>query len=61
VGELQELALYRPAPNPFTGMTRIAYSLDGAGASVDIGVYDIAGRAVRKLRGRPHEGPTACP
>jgi len=41
--------LYRPAPNPFAGSTRIAYVIAGAGERVEIGVFDLAGRRVRSL------------
>jgi hypothetical protein len=46
----QLTTLYRPTPNPFTGVTRFAYAVDGAnGAQVDIAIYDVAGRQVKKL------------
>jgi hypothetical protein len=41
--------LYRPYPNPFAGATEFAYQVDGSDAPVDITVYDVAGRQVRKL------------
>ncbi|MEO6596854.1 MAG: FlgD immunoglobulin-like domain containing protein, partial [Planctomycetota bacterium] len=42
--------LYRPFPNPFTGSTAFAYSVEATdGATVDIAVYDVAGRQIRKL------------
>jgi hypothetical protein len=42
--------LYRPFPNPFTGSTAFAYSVDAIdGAAVDITVYDVAGRQIRKI------------
>jgi len=42
--------LYRPSPNPFSGSTSFAYSIDATdGAAVDITVYDVAGRQIRKI------------
>ena len=41
--------LYRPYPNPFTGATAFAYKVDASDAAVDITVYDVAGRQIRKL------------
>ncbi len=41
--------LYRPFPNPFTGATAFAYKVDASDAAVDITVYDVAGRQIRKL------------
>ncbi len=41
--------LYRPIPNPFTGTTAFAYKVDATDATVDITVYDVAGRQIRKL------------
>ena len=43
------VALGRPMPNPFTGTMRYAYSIQGLPASVDIAVFDVAGRRVRIL------------
>jgi len=42
-------ALYRPAPNPFTGDMRMAYAVGAAGERVRISIYDLAGRLVRTL------------
>jgi len=42
------LELYRPSPNPFTRTTRFAYAVP-ATASVDVGIFDVAGRRVRGL------------
>ena len=44
-----EIAHYRPSPNPFTDGMRMAYSVGGAGEQVRISVYDLAGRQVRTL------------
>ncbi|MGH7730094.1 MAG: FlgD immunoglobulin-like domain containing protein, partial [Candidatus Eiseniibacteriota bacterium] len=44
-----EIALYRPSPNPFSDGTRMAYSVGAAGEPVRIAVYDLAGRLVRTL------------
>ena len=41
--------LYRPYPNPFTGATAFAYKVDASDATVDITVYDVSGRQIRKL------------
>ncbi|MHC4092553.1 MAG: DUF7507 domain-containing protein, partial [Planctomycetota bacterium] len=44
------LELYSPTPNPFNSTTRIAYAVGGAnGERVDIGIYNVSGRLVRKL------------
>jgi hypothetical protein len=43
------LELYRPAPNPFNNTTSIAYAVGGTGDRVEIGIYNVAGRLVRKL------------
>ena len=43
------LQLYQPSPNPFQSTTRIAYSVAGNGERVEIGIYNVAGRLVRKL------------
>jgi hypothetical protein len=44
------LMLGVPQPNPFTGSTSFAYSVEGETSSdVHIGVYDVAGRLVRIL------------
>ena len=44
------LELYRPTPNPFTATTTIAYAVNAsAGADVQVGIYDVAGRLVRRL------------
>ena len=40
---------YRPVPNPFTNVTRIAYAVARPDEMVDIRVYDLAGRLVRVL------------
>jgi hypothetical protein len=46
--------LYRPMPNPFSNMTSFAYSVSGEGsAGVDITVFDVAGRQIRKLVSGP--------
>jgi flagellar hook assembly protein FlgD len=41
--------LYRPFPNPFSGATSFAYSVAGEGSAVDITVFDVAGRQIRKI------------
>jgi flagellar hook capping protein FlgD len=43
------VTLGRPMPNPFTGTMRYTYSIQGPPASVDIAVFDVAGRRVRIL------------
>src|SRR5439155_602745 len=43
------IELYRPMPNPFSTLTRMAYAVAEGGEVVDLGVYDVAGRLVRKL------------
>ncbi|MDM7916933.1 MAG: FlgD immunoglobulin-like domain containing protein, partial [Candidatus Eisenbacteria bacterium] len=44
------LELYRPVPNPFTGITRMAFAVPGPGAErVDIAIFDASGRQVRNL------------
>ena len=44
----EEVALYRPHPNPFRESTRLVYSVPDGG-HVRIGVYNAAGRRVRQL------------
>jgi flavin-binding protein dodecin len=45
-----QLQLYRPSPNPFAHTTTIAYEVAGQAAErVEIGIYNVAGRLVRKL------------
>jgi len=42
--------LYRAFPNPFATTTQFAYEVEAeAGADVEITVYNVAGREVRKL------------
>jgi len=42
--------LYRAVPNPFSASTSFAYEVtNGDGANVEITVYNVAGRQVRKL------------
>ena len=43
--------LYHAAPNPFSSSTQFAYEVTGDQASVDITVFNVAGRQVRKLVG----------
>ena len=44
--------LYRPMPNPFSGTTAFSYLVSGPDAAgVEITVYDVAGRQIRKLVG----------
>jgi hypothetical protein len=46
----QLVQLYRPSPNPFSGVTHFAYAVNGEReSSVEIAVYNVAGRAVKKL------------
>ena len=45
-----QLQLYRPTPNPFANATTIAFEVAGQAAErVEIGIYNVAGRLVRKL------------
>lgn len=39
----------RPYPNPFSGTTNFAYKVAEAGSSVEVGVYNVAGRLVKTL------------
>ena len=41
--------LYRAVPNPFSGATSFAYEVSGQAAQVDIAIYDVAGKLVRKV------------
>lgn len=43
------LALKPASPNPFAGSTAIAYTVPTGGGFVEIAIYDVAGREVRKL------------
>jgi hypothetical protein len=47
--ETYALALKPASPNPFTGSTAIAYTVPTGGGLVEISVYDVTGREVRKL------------
>ena len=47
VGETVEL--YRAWPNPFSQSTRFAYLVAGEGETVEIGVFDAAGRRITSL------------
>lgn len=49
VDEAYQFALKPASPNPFTGSTAIAYTVPTGGGAVDITIYDVAGREVRKL------------
>ncbi len=44
-----DFALKPASPNPFTGSTAIAYTVPTGGGAVDITIYDVAGREVRRL------------
>ncbi|MBM3307211.1 MAG: T9SS type A sorting domain-containing protein [Candidatus Eisenbacteria bacterium] len=44
-----DLALKAASPNPFSASTAIAYTVPTGGGLVDITIYDVAGREVRKL------------
>ncbi|MBD3347685.1 MAG: T9SS type A sorting domain-containing protein [Candidatus Eisenbacteria bacterium] len=46
---VHELALKPASPNPFTGATSIAYTVPAGGGLVDVTIYDVKGREVRKL------------
>jgi hypothetical protein len=46
-----ELALRPASPNPFNSSTSIAYTVPTGGGQVDIAIYDVAGREVRRLVG----------
>jgi hypothetical protein len=46
------LALKPASPNPFASSTAIAYTVPTGGGLVEIAVYDVAGREVRKLVSR---------
>jgi hypothetical protein len=42
-------ALYQNVPNPFNPTTTIRYDVPAAGAIVDLAIYDVAGRLVKRL------------
>jgi hypothetical protein len=47
------IELYRPAPNPFTDASSVAFSVPGgAPAEVTLTAYDVAGRLVRRVAER---------
>jgi len=48
-GSSASALLYRSAPNPFSSTTQFAYEVTGDQARVDITVYDVAGRQIRRL------------
>jgi len=54
--ESAALELYRPSPNPFESTMRFAYAISGLSKSVNIGIYDVAGRKVRSLAAG-HQSP----
>ena len=47
--DASSIALGRPSPNPFSNTTRYAYAISGGPASVEIGIFDLAGRHIRSL------------
>jgi len=47
-GSRPQAALYQNTPNPFSGSTRIAFSVDGV-ARVRLRIFDVRGRLVRTL------------
>ena len=49
VTSLEHWALSRSHPNPFTRETEIRFVVPGDAAELDLSVYDLAGRRVRKL------------
>ena len=50
IGSIESVALLNKAyPNPFTGTMSYAYEIVGQDQSVDIGVYNVAGRLVKSL------------
>ena len=50
--EQPELEPYRPTPNPFTSIMRLAYVVPaGSGERVEVGVYDLTGRRIRSIAG----------
>jgi hypothetical protein len=51
--EVYALALKAASPNPFAGSTTIAYTVPTGGGVVEIAVYDVAGREVRRLVSEP--------
>lgn len=48
LGGALSLAVSPPRPNPFTGETRFAVTIDGD-ARLEVGIYDLAGRRVAQL------------
>jgi streptogramin lyase len=49
------LALYQPGPNPFRHFTRMGYEVtDALGEDVQVSVYDVAGRRIRRLVSSPY-------
>ena len=46
----ESIALSRPVPNPFRNGSRVSFAVPGpAGQKVDLAVYDVTGRLVRRL------------
>jgi hypothetical protein len=41
--------LYRATPNPTTSSTQVSFAVKDGGENVDIGVYDVSGRLMKKL------------
>ena len=44
-----QAALYQSTPNPFNPTTTIRYDVPAGGANVDLAIYDVAGRLVKRL------------
>jgi hypothetical protein len=55
VPETGQLALYQNTPNPFNPNTRIVFDVPHAGSAVDLSIYDVTGRLVRRLVNGPHD------
>jgi len=57
-GSVGVALLNRAYPNPFSGSTNFAYKVAEGGASVDVGVYNVAGRLVKTLAAGPQSAGT---
>lgn len=44
-----DVEMYRATPNPTSSSTEVAFAVKDGGENVDIGVYDISGRLMKKL------------
>jgi uncharacterized repeat protein (TIGR01451 family) len=49
VGSIGAVELYKAVPNPFSSSSQFSYEVLADGANVDIAVFDVAGRQIKRL------------